>query len=187
MKLITGLGNPGEKYKNTRHNAGFICINSLYERLNSLNEYYITEWKQDKFSNSEVSFLKLGSDVMAILQKPQTYMNNSGEAVLELVKMYKISDLKNDFILIHDDLDIELGKVKIQVGKSPHGHNGVNDIINRLKTDEFISVRIGIESRIDEKINGEDFVLMKFTDEERGILEGAITEAVDNIVSLILS
>ena len=187
MKLITGLGNPGEKYKNTRHNAGFICINSLYERLNSLNEYYITEWKQDKFSNSEVSFLKLGSDVRAILQKPQTYMNNSGEAVLELVKMYKISDLKNDFILIHDDLDIELGKVKIQVGKGPHGHNGVNDIINRLKTDEFISVRIGIESRIEEKINGEDFVLMNFTDEERGILEGAITEAVDNIVSLILS
>ena len=187
MKLITGLGNPGEKYKNTRHNAGFICIDSLYERLDSLNEFYMTEWKQDKFSNSEISFLKLGSEVKAILQKPQTYMNNSGSAVLKLIKIHKVLDLKNNFMLIHDDLDIELGKSKIQVGKGPHGHNGVNDIINRLKTDEFTSIRIGIESRIDDEINGEDFVLMNFTEEERKILDNVIEKTIESIIPLILS
>ncbi|HOV34692.1 MAG TPA: aminoacyl-tRNA hydrolase [Candidatus Dojkabacteria bacterium] len=187
MKLITGLGNPGEKYKNTRHNAGFICIDSLYEKLSDLDEFCMTEWSRDKFSNSEIAFLKIGSEIKVILQKPQTYMNNSGSAVLELVRMYKISDLKNDFILMHDDLDIELGKIKIQMGKGPHGHNGVNDVISKLKTDEFRSVRIGIENRKNDKIDGEDFVLMNFTEDERKILNDAVADTMEQILNLALN
>lgn len=186
MKLITGLGNPEEKYSETRHNAGFLFLDSLREKFLYQKDISATEWKKEDTFKSELSFLKNGSQVIAIIQKPQTYMNRSGEAVAKLVKKYEIEDLQNNLILVHDDLDIPLGRFKIQAGKSPLGHNGVKDVEDRLGTNEFKRVRIGVEARTNKNISGEDYVLMKFTKEERVILDEVIQDAISGVLADIL-
>ena len=110
-------------------------------------------------------------------------MNNSGQAVSKVVRKYDIENLEENFILIHDDLDFPLGKYKIQKTKSPHGHNGVRDVEDMLKTNKFERVRVGIENRADKSIQGEEFVLKRFTKDEQVILD----EIVDEIVNVILS
>lgn len=185
MKLITGLGNPGTKYNKTRHNTGFLFLDILREKFLFQKEYTITEWEEEKTFMSELSFLKKGSKVIAILQKPLTYMNNSGQAVGKIVKKYDI-DIPEDLILVHDDLDLALGKYKLQHGKSPHGHNGVKDVEDRLKTKDFFRLRIGIESRTNKHISGEDFVLMKFTEDEQMILNEVIEESAKSLLLEIL-
>ncbi|MGI5897638.1 MAG: aminoacyl-tRNA hydrolase [Candidatus Dojkabacteria bacterium] len=186
MKLITGLGNPDKKHENTRHNTGFMCIDVIRDQFLYQKDICVTEWKKEKTFNSKLSFLKHGSRIVAIFQKPLTYMNNSGEAVQKLIKKYEIEDLRDNFILIHDDLDIELGKFKIQIGKSPKGHNGVNDVIQKLKTDEFMTVRVGIESRQNRKIEGEDFVLMNFSADERLVLDEVMEDIARALLAEIL-
>ncbi len=185
MKLITGLGNPGKKYKNSRHNVGFMCVDAIREKFLYQRDICVTEWKKDKIFNSELSYLKTGSKVLAIFQKPLTYMNNSGEAVQKLVKKYEIEPLSENFILIHDDLDIELGKFKMQVGKRPVGHNGVNNVISQLKTDQFMSIRVGIEDRKSKEIKGEDYVLMKFTEDELLVLNEVIEDISKSVLAEI--
>jgi len=132
MKLITGLGNPGRKYLETRHNVGFLFVDTLREKFLYQKDLNITEWEEDNMFNSELCFLKEGSRIIAILQKPLTYMNKSGEAVAKVLRKFEIEDLDENFVLIHDDLDIPLGKFKIQLGKSPQGHNGVKNIEDRV-------------------------------------------------------
>jgi PTH1 family peptidyl-tRNA hydrolase len=133
-----------------------------------------------------MAFLKQGSRVIAILQKPLTYMNNSGQAVSKVVKKYDIEKLEENFILIHDDLDIPFGKYKIQKSKSPKGHNGVADVESLLQTTKFQRVRVGIESRIEKNIPGEDFVLMNFTKDEQIVLDEVIDDVVNTILPEIL-
>lgn len=186
MKLITGLGNPEKKYNDTRHNAGFLFLDVLREKFLYQKDIYVTEWKEEDTFNSLLSFIKSGSKIIAILQKPLTYMNNSGEAVAKIVKKYDIGDLRNNFILVHDDLDLNLGKFKIQIGKIPVGHNGVNNVVDRLGGSNFKSVRIGIESRDNKNLSGEDFVLMKFTEDEKMILDEILDEASKAILPEIL-
>lgn len=186
MKLITGLGNPGEKYSETRHNVGFLFLDTLREKFLYQRDISATDWKKEKTFSSEICFLKEGSKVLAMLQKPMTYMNRSGEAVSKIIRKYEIGDLSDDFILIHDDLDIPLGKFKIQTGKSPFGHNGVKSVEDRLKSNEFKRVRIGIESRDNTNIPGEDYVLMKFTSSEREIVDEVIQDAIRGILADIL-
>lgn len=183
MKLITGLGNPGKKYQKSRHNVGFLLLDKLRERFLFQKEYRVTDWEEEKTFMSELAFLKQGSKVIAILQKPLTYMNNSGQAVSKVIKKYDIEDLGDNFMLVHDDLDIPLGKYKIQKSKSPKGHNGVGDVEDMLKTTKFQRVRVGIESRIEKCIPGEDFVLMNFTKDEQIVLD----EVLDDVVNVILS
>ena len=113
-------------------------------------------------------------------------MNRSGEAVSKIVKKYEIKDLGNNFILIHDDLDIPLGKFKIQLGKSPFGHNGVKNVEERLATVDFKRVRIGVEARENKNIPGEDYVLTKFTDTEREIIDEVIQEAIQGVLADVL-
>lgn len=185
MKLIVGLGNPGTKYKGTRHNVGFLFLDRLREKFLFQKEYNVTEWEEEKTFMSELSFIKKGSKIIAILQKPLTFMNNSGLAVAKIVKKYEV-DVENDLILVHDDLDLDLGKYKLQCGKSPHGHNGVKDVVDRLKEKDFMRVRIGIESRIDNYISGEDFVLMKFTEDEQVVLNEQIEESAKALFAEIL-
>ena len=182
MKLITALGNPGKKYQTTRHNTGFLLIDLLREKFLFQTNLTVTEWEEEKTFMSELSFLKKGSQIIAVFQKPMTYMNNSGIAVAKIVKKYGIENLQENFLLLHDDLDLKLGNYKIQQGKAPQGHNGVKDVEGCLKTTQFKRVRVGIESRSDKNIPGEDFVLMKFTQDERMILN----EVMEDIVKVLL-
>lgn len=185
MKLITGLGNPGEKYSNTRHNVGFLFVDRLREEFLYEKGLNVTEWRMEDTFQSEIAFLKKGSTILAIFQKPQTYMNKSGEAVAKIMKKFEM-EYKEDFILAHDDLDLLLGSFKIQEGKAPKGHNGVSDVEKKLGDVDFRRVRIGIENREIKNIPGEDYVLMKFSDEETVILDEVISDSVKSILSEIL-
>lgn len=186
MKLITGLGNPGKKYQDTRHNVGFLFLEILREKFFYQKEISTTEWKKEKMFSSEICLLKEGSRVLAMLQKPQTYMNRSGDVVAKVVEKYEIEDLESNFMLIHDDLDIPLGKFKIQEGKSPVGHNGVKSVEERLKFVDFKRIRIGVEARENKNVPGEDYVLGRFTNTERDLIEEVIDDAVRGILADIL-
>lgn len=153
MKTIIGLGNPGEKYKNTRHSVGFMLIDKLQGSLNLPN------FKEEKKFKAKVSRNK---DI--ILIKPQTFMNNSGESVSAYVNYFKINP--KDLIVIHDDIDLLLGTAKISFGEGPAGHNGVSSVINALGSRNFWRVRIGILSKPKEKIETDEFVLGNFSKEE---------------------
>ena len=113
-------------------------------------------------------------------------MNKSGEAVAKMIKKFEIGDVDKTLILIHDDLDLPLGKFKIQVGKSPQGHNGVKNVEDRLGTSDFKRVRIGVEARENKNIPGEDYVLMKFPKEEKEIIDEVIQDAIQGILADIL-
>lgn len=152
MKLIIGLGNPGKEYENTRHNFGFMALDFLREKLGA------TDFKLNKRCNAEV--IKTGEMILA---KPQTFMNNSGEAATKLLSFFKLS--ADDLTVIHDDLDLDFGKIKAGMGRGSAGHNGVKSIIDRLATNNFNRIRLGI-GRPPEHIPPEDFVLQNFSSNE---------------------
>ena len=182
MKLIVGLGNPGKEYANSRHNAGFMFLEALKDKFLYQKDIYATEWREEDTFQSEISFVKRGSTIVAVLVKPKTFMNNSGEAVSKIVKKLEIENISENMVLVHDDLDIALGEFKIQIGKSPNGHNGVKSVEDRLGTNNFKRVRIGVENRQEKSIKGEDYVLMKFTKEEKIILDETIQQAIQGIL-----
>lgn len=157
MKLIVGLGNPGERYANTRHNAGFVALDGYVEK-NDLGE-----WKQkDRFKAEIIEYGNRKSNKV-ILAKPQTYMNHSGRAVEALKSFYK---LDNDQItVVHDELDLPSGEVRKKTDGSSAGHNGVESIV-ALIGPEFHRVRIGIRTKIADRADAVDFVLGKLTDKE---------------------
>lgn len=176
MKLIIGLGNPGKQYENTRHNAGFILLDKIQK------DFSFSEFKLEKKFDAEISggilhypLLPSGEGARradegrkALLIKPQTFMNLSGESVRKILEFYKLSPA--DIVVIHDDLDIKLGTFKIATNSSSAGHNGVQNIIDTLGTQEFQRLRIGIgQETTDEpscRIGAHDFVLGKFSTEE---------------------
>lgn len=177
MKLIIGLGNPGKEYQHTRHNAGFLVIEAIVESQKSTVENSF-----DKKSNAEIFTLNSG-DEKILLVKPQTFMNNSGESVRALVDFYKIP-LQN-IIVIHDEKDIPLGDYKIQTNRGAAGHNGVQSIIDHLGTKDFTRIRVGVGPREGgiEKIV--DYVLQKFSAEEKKELREVIKKIVGEIEKLI--
>lgn len=171
MKLIIGLGNPGKEFAYTRHNVGFIVIDRL------VSEFKITSSANKKF-NAEIAELK-NSDGTIFFVKPQTFMNNSGEAVRTLLDFYKLSP--TDIIVIHDEKDISLGEYKIQKDRSSAGHNGVQSIIDLLGTKNFTRVRIGI-GPLDKKISIiENYVMGVMGTEEFDELQRVIEKVVDEI------
>lgn len=166
MNLIIGLGNPGKEYERTRHNTGFLFLNFLQD-----------SWDFPKFSVSEKwkgsvseGFRNGGK---AILLKPETFMNRSGESVRAVMDFYKLSPA--DIVVIHDDLDIAPGSFKVTEGSRAAGHNGVADLIEKLGTQDFRRIRIGI-GRPPENIPAEQYVLSPFTDEERETFETLFPE-----------
>ena len=181
MSIIVGLGNPGEQYKSTRHNAGFMAINALARELNLV-------WVANKKFKVETA-----SGSGFILVKPQDFMNNSGFSVGAVLSYYKLlpkklgilktanADLAKILTVIHDDLDIELGKYKISVDSRSAGHNGVQSIIDQLKTKNFKRIRIGIRTEALEKIPVEKFVLQKFNKEESKTINGLIVDLIKDI------
>ena len=157
MKLIVGLGNPGGEYKNTRHNVGFIFLNSFLSKESlSLDK--------KKFKGHYIEYSVNGNK--AILLEPQTYMNLSGDSIIEFARYYKIDN--EDILIIHDDLDLEVGKIRIRSKGSSGGHNGLKSIIARLGNENFKRVRIGIGK--DSNIPVVDYVLGKFSNEDMEIL-----------------
>lgn len=168
MKLIVGLRNPGEKYKNTRHNAGWIVLewfvgrgcSHCLPRAQSRGENC---WSENKKLRSSICRL---SDT--IFAKPLTFMNSSGEAVKKLVDYYKIS--LGDLLVIHDDLDLPLGEYRLQKGRGAAGHKGVQSVIDCLDSQDFWRLRVGI-GRPSADIEAEDYVLQEFSEEELKVLE----------------
>ncbi len=193
MKLIVGLGNPGEKYEKTRHNLGFMVAENFLKDFESVKN---TVWEDSKKFKSDIAQLEWkplhGELEKVILAKPKTYMNNSGLAVQLLTTYYKLST--TDIWVINDDIDLPLGTLKIRFGGASAGHHGINSIIESLGTDKFWRFRLGVgETNSKFKIqnsklrNVEDFVLGIFTGAEKGKVKdiikrasNAIEEALEN-------
>lgn len=171
MKYIIGLGNPGRKYSKTRHNIGFSIIDSFAEKKS-------LKWKE--FRNIEI----VSDDDNFLLAKPMSFMNQSGSPVVSLIKKY-YPDYEN-VLVIHDDMDIEFGKIQVKRGGSSGGHNGVQSIIDSLGTKDFIRLRIGI-GRPPEFADTVDYVLSNFTKEEFNKLEIINNNAMDIIETFIQS
>lgn len=155
MKLIVGLGNPGREYDSTRHNVGFIVLDNYLQDVKWTNKFNGLYYKKEVNGESYI-FLK-----------PQSYMNLSGGVVRKYVEYFKI-DVK-DILVIHDDLDLPVGKFRIKINSSAGGHNGIKDIINNLKTDSFARLKIGISN--DKEIDTKDYVLGKFSKSDISLIE----------------
>ncbi|MDO8261500.1 MAG: aminoacyl-tRNA hydrolase [Candidatus Magasanikbacteria bacterium] len=176
MHIITGLGNPGTKYEITRHNIGFIFLDSLIQEKGLV-------WETSKKFNAEIC-----KDGDTIYVKPQTFMNESGRSVQAIMSFYNLvpkklgvlkiknSNLSDTLTVIHDDLDIDLGKFKISDNSRSAGHNGVQSIINHLKTQNFTRIRIGIRGNKPEQMPVANYVLQKFSDEELKITKELFSE-----------
>lgn len=154
MFLVAGLGNPGEKYHLTRHNIGFLFLDYLADRLRV--HFSATKWQSD------AAKAMLGTEQVLLL-KPQTFMNLSGNAVAGAAVFYKIPPEK--IIVIHDDLDMPLGRVKVVVNRGTGGHNGIRSIVSLLGSRDFIRIKAGIGRPV-EAIPIERYVLTKMTDSE---------------------
>ncbi|UUM19254.1 aminoacyl-tRNA hydrolase [Mycoplasma sp. 1018B] len=166
MKMIVGLGNPGSKYKNTRHNVGFFVIDKILEKYNlSLNK--------EKFEGEYVIVDDL------LIAKPLTFMNNSGEFIYNISKFYKINPA--DIMVIHDEKDFEIGNAQIKISGSSAGHNGIESIIKKFPNNDFKRLRIGIGR--DFNIALKDYVLQNFKKEELEKLQNIIEIAADAALS----
>lgn len=155
MKLIVGLGNPGKEYENTRHNIGFAVIGSWKLEAGSFSD-----WKINKKFNAEISEGKIGNEKI-ILLRPQTFMNNSGQAVAAAAHFYKIKPA--DILTIHDDIDLPLGKIRIKKDGSSGGHRGVESIITALGAENFVRLKIGVGPKTrPPRFDAANFVLKKF-------------------------
>ena len=168
MKLIVGLGNPGLEYEKTRHNIGFRFLD-LYMKFLNINNL------QNKFNGLYAKININGEDI--IFLKPLSYMNLSGEVILKFVKYYKI--LPENILVIHDDLDMELAKIKLKDGGSSGGHNGLKNIILNLKTGEFKRLKVGIGKNLN--IETAVYVLSKFTNQE----EEKINNLNETVISIL--
>ncbi len=164
MKIIVGLGNPGVKYQNTRHNAGF----RVMDKLADLCEVSFT---QEKFSAMFAKTKIQGEDV--ILLKPTTFMNNSGYAIRQCLDFYKESP--KNVLVIYDDIDLPVGKIRLRQKGSAGGHNGIKSVIQCIFTNEFDRIRVGVSR--DPRIKIIDWVLTNFKQEEIADLDQAVDHA----------
>ncbi len=181
MKLIVGLGNPGEYHLKQRHNLGFMVIDALFKDYAPAKETFREE---KKFSAELAEIIwqpKKGKEVRAILVKPLTFMNGSGIAVKSIASFYKIE--ASDIWIVHDEVDLPLGAMKIRLGGSSAGHKGIESVIEHLKTDKFWRFRLGIGAQKvhkDGKIvkHIDDFVLGTFSESEKGKMREIIKRGV---------
>ena len=172
--LVVGLGNPGDKYENTRHNVGFLTIDRIAEELG----VPVQKLKYRALTNT----VELGG-AKALLMKPVTYMNLSGEAVGEAARFYKISP--DHVLVISDDVSLPLGKLRIRKGGSAGGHNGLKNIIQHLGTDQFPRVKVGVGEKPHPDYDMADWVLSKFTGEDLKAITAAIDKAAQAAACLI--
>jgi PTH1 family peptidyl-tRNA hydrolase len=181
MKIIVGLGNPGEKYTKTRHNIGFILLDYIIKEKG-------LEWENNKKFNAQIC-----KDGETIYVKPLTFMNNSGKSIQAIMSFYnmlpkkmkimkiKNSDLSDILTVIHDDLDIDLGKYKVATNSRSAGHNGVQSIINHLKTKNFRRIRIGIKGDKPKQMPTPAYVLQKFLPDELDKIKNYFNQIITEI------
>lgn len=177
MKIIVGLGNPGNKYQYTRHNAGFLAL-----------DFYLTKHHAIKCESRfqgyvcEMHFTAQGTHeapIKTFFVKPQTYMNKSGLAIREITQFYKIN-IASDLLVVHDEVDLKFGYYKLAFDSRPAGHNGVQNIVDELGTQEFHRIRIGVESRLSRHQSPTDeFVLQNFSNEELALLQEAVFPKIE--------
>lgn len=173
MKIIIGLGNPGEKFKNTRHNTGFMLVEALAKKLK------LGKWQLKKKLKAEI--LK---DKDLFLVKPQIFMNESGVAVKKIMQYHNLlTEQLNNLYIIHDELDLALGEYKTQFGRSAAGHKGVESVIKELGTKDFWRIRIGIGPNTKPS---EEFVLEKFRQQEKEVLDKIINKVTKDLTAQIL-
>lgn len=188
MKIIVGLGNPGDKYAKIRHNLGFMVVDALARQLG-----VSSLWSLDKKFKSEIiktNYQLPTTNYELILVKPQTFMNSSGAAVKALSTYYKLPP--TDIIVIHDELDLPLGKIKVRIGGAAAGHHGVESIIDALNSDQFIRVRLGIgnlrtlsSERGGQNVGMEKFVLEPFMHGERAKVKHMVKQAIGAIETIL--
>ncbi len=178
MKLFVGLGNPGEKYKNTRHNVGFMVIDQLISSLPADCEWEVAQ----KYDCSVCRSTRWE----AMFVKPLTFMNKSGVAVKKLVDYYKIKADK--LYIVHDDLDIALGEFKIHEGRGPKEHMGLLSIEGLLGRKDFWRIRVGVENRgQDSQVSGEEYVLQQFSKEELDKTNKVISNVIDDLKTYVFN
>lgn len=171
MQVIVGLGNPEERFVGTRHNVGFFVLDELAKKLGAT------------FENKPNLFSEVAKTDDLLLVKPQTYMNDSGRAVTAVLNFYKLTPA--DLVVVHDDLDLELGSWKQQFGTGPKEHNGLLSIYEQLGTEEFMHVRIGVDGRNgDRSMPGKDYVLQRFSLDE---LTKLIYEIANEVIPKLLA
>lgn len=171
MKVIVGLGNPGEKYRGNRHNVGFMVVDQLAMLVENAS------WSESKKFKAEVVQTK-----EFMLVKPQTFMNDSGLSVVSICQFYKVA--LTDLYIVHDDLDIAIGNYKIQHGKGPQVHNGLRSVEEKLGSDQFWNVRVGVENREvrgNKGIPGVVYSLQDFNAQEKVVIEEVVQKIVDEL------
>lgn len=170
ISLIVGLGNPGPEYANTRHNVGFRCIDALADRHN-------LRFEDKKRAKARIALGRIGEH-RVLLAKPQTYMNLSGSAVQGLLTFYRIPPTQ--MIVVYDDLDLPVGTLRIRPKGGSGGHRGLSDIIQRLGTQNFPRIRVGI-GRPESGMDPAAYVLLPFRQQEEPLIQEAITRVLQAI------
>jgi PTH1 family peptidyl-tRNA hydrolase len=171
MWLVAGLGNPGDEYADTRHNIGFMVVDTLAARLSISLKQKTTDYIFGR------GFIE---DQRAVMIKPLTFMNRSGIAVWDAINRF--DDIEN-ILIVHDDLDLETGVIKIKKSGSSGGHNGIQSIIDRLGSKDFNRLKIGISRS--ERLSTERYVLKPFSKKERPVIAEAVEVAADAIVDIV--
>ena len=172
MYIIAGLGNPGRRYEQTRHNIGFLTVDRIAEELGI---------RTDRIKFQSLVGETVFSGQKIVLMKPQTYMNLSGRAVREIMNFYKLPP--ENLIVIYDDIDIAQGKIRVRKSGSAGTHNGMRDIIYQLQSDRFPRIRVGIGGEIRGVLA--DFVIGGFSKEEVPLLEEAVSRAAKAALAIV--
>ena len=175
MRLIVGLGNPGKKYDSTRHNFGFMVLDKIVEKGG------FSPFRLENQFQAEISQTNGVGENRVIFAKPMTFMNNSGDAVQKLTKYFRLG--VDDLIVIYDDIDLDMGVIRVRFEGTSGGHQGIESIIKNFKDNHFIRIRLGIGSNKDKNIPSERYVLEKFGKNE----QTKVSLVIDKIADLVLN
>ena len=174
--LIAGLGNPGSEYEDTRHNFGFLVLEELLSKLDSP----MSSWKEQK--GAQLCKGQLSGDSV-ILVKPFTYMNLSGEPLRGVMDFFKVD--KKKLVVIHDEVDLPFGSVKLKSGGGDGGHNGIKSVISHCGGRDFLRIRMGVGRPEDPRFDTSNWVLGSFSQDEKGLLPELVSKGVDAVKALL--
>lgn len=177
MKVIAGLGNPGAEYANTPHSIGFEVVDALAREIGA-------SWRASSSFGGELAAGMLGG-VKVVLVKPMTYMNLSGDCVAPVVK-YHNAKVAEDLLVVSDDIDLPVGKMRVRKGGSAGGHNGLKSVIERTGTPDFVRLRLGVGRDSHERANVIGHVLGKFSPADRRVMDEVVAQAVKAIGTIEL-